>query len=78
MSDWPCLICKRPQDDPLHAPERGGLAHDVTPRIEQHAYDPGERRQAIRRMADREQLLAERVYGTATTREQRRADRRKE
>ena len=28
-------------------------AHDVTPRIEQHVYDPGERRHLIRRMDDR-------------------------
>ena len=48
-----CLICGRVEDDPLHAPERGGLAHDVEPRIEQHDYDPGERRQLVRRMDDR-------------------------
>jgi hypothetical protein len=49
----PCLVCGRPEDDPLHGPERGGLAHDITSRIEQHAYDPGERRHLVRRMDDR-------------------------
>ena len=49
-----CLICHRRKDDPLHGsidPTIG--AHDVTPRIEQHVYDPGERRHLIRRMDDR-------------------------
>lgn len=56
----PCLICLRPQDDPLHqGPERGGLAHDVTPRIEQHDYDPGERRSLVRRMDDRVHVIEE-------------------
>jgi hypothetical protein len=53
----PCLICRRPADDPLHGPPHGGRAHEVTPRIEQHDYDPGERRQVIRRRADREAIL---------------------
>lgn len=49
----PCLICNRPQDDPLHqGPDRGGLAHDTQPRIEQHDYDPGDRRQVDRRDGD--------------------------
>jgi hypothetical protein len=48
-----CLICSRPQDDPLHqGPDRGGLARDTSPRIEQHDYDPGERRGEDRREDD--------------------------
>jgi hypothetical protein len=41
------LICRRIQDDPLHNPKRGKRA--FVPRIQQHAYDPGERRQGERR-----------------------------
>ena len=53
-SSAPCLVCGRRSDDPLHwNEERGGLAHDTTPRVEQHAYDPGERRNLTRRMTDR-------------------------
>jgi hypothetical protein len=53
----PCLVCNRQQDDPLHGPEAGGLAHDIEPRIEHHPYDPGERRQLVRRMDDRIQRV---------------------
>jgi len=54
----PCLKCGRPQDDPLHGgPERGGLAHDTEPRIEQHDFDAGERRHSTRRMDDRRDLV---------------------
>lgn len=60
-----CLICRRPESDALHEgftpagmarkflksepPDRYVTQH----RIEQHAFDPGERRKLIRRMDDR-------------------------
>jgi hypothetical protein len=49
-----CLICHRVQDDPIHDPRRGKHIIEIVPRIEQHAYDPGERRHGIRRKSDRE------------------------
>lgn len=63
-SSAPCLICKRGADDPLHGPPFGTIAHEnVVPRIEQHPYDPGERRRLIRRMADRIHILKD-IDGT--------------
>lgn len=55
FGDRPCIVCARVRDDPLHNPgERGGLAHEnVEPRVNQHTYDPGERRQSVRREAER-------------------------
>ena len=54
LNERPCLVCHRPEDDPLHGGERGGLAHDTDPRLAQHVYDPGERRKVIRRQQDRQ------------------------
>lgn len=51
----PCLICNRIESDKLHQPERWIPKQLATepPRIEHHAYDPGERRKLVRRMDDR-------------------------
>lgn len=46
-----CLICHRREDDPLHGSAE--ITSPIEPRIAQHAFDPGERRRRIRRMADR-------------------------
>jgi hypothetical protein len=49
-----CLICRRIKDDPIHDPvPRQGRVGDE-PRIEQHAFDPGERRHGTRRKSDRQ------------------------
>jgi hypothetical protein len=49
-----CLICHRIQDDPIHDVRRSQRIVEIVPRIEQHAYDPGERRHVVRRQNDRE------------------------
>lgn len=56
-----CLVCRRPKADPLHSDRSfGAIADRTTPRIEQHVFDPGERRQLIRRMDDRVRLVERR------------------
>jgi hypothetical protein len=46
----PCLICNRRWNDPLHGPSPDEV--NVLERYEYHGYDPGERRQVIRRKDD--------------------------
>jgi hypothetical protein len=50
----PCLICNRPKTDAIHGPPRKARQNlkEPTPRYEYHAFDAGERRQAIRRKDD--------------------------
>lgn len=47
-----CLTCHRLQDDPIHGPARSGLPL-IVPVLENHKWDPGERRHLVRRMDDR-------------------------
>jgi hypothetical protein len=49
-----CLVCRRIEGDPIHDPLPRQRLAGVVPRIEQHAYDPGERRRSVRRQSDRE------------------------
>jgi hypothetical protein len=57
-----CLICRRSQADPLHSSRSfGAIAKRTELRIEQHVFDPGERRQLIRRMDDRVRLVERRT-----------------